>query len=443
MNLYDTRGALVALGCFAATGCSASGNLSGASTSAVATSGTLGLGTSTSSATASTSGRATAAASTGASSTGTTPTTTRSTSSSTSGAVTADGGTCPAQAGALILYAIPPPAPLDWSTPSTLLNAMLASTLAGNTLVSSGSAVLPHAIGHVNLELDCGAASIPLTGQTGGGNELLSSADGAGALFRLFPGSLNELTDPIGDNVDTVADIMARQASGHLTRIKFLVNQQMCARLKDFHDQYSARMAYLNYDGLDRARRFEGAGCAIYGDAFVDVGGLLRRSLFTPAWARTVFVGSARFANTLGTNPYYLYGSNLVARDAQGVDWLWPAGVNIPASTLSPILPTSGVLDAWTGPEDAPFALPGVTLPGRLASQVPFTLYDPELMAEWAEQVWAQASAQGPAAALGATWTADTVQAVHEVTYDAHCVLPQTLAYTQDNPDLFLDSDAP
>ena len=352
-------------------------------------------------------------------------------------------GACSAAAGALIVYAIPPPSSLDWSTPDHLLNSVALSAAAGELLIAEGDAVLSHEIGHVNIELDCGDNSFPLTGQTGGGATWPSGADGAGVLFRNFPGSMNEMTDSIGDNADTVADIAARQASGNLTQIKFLVNQDMCVRLKTFHDQYIASGAYKNYDGLDRPRRFEGAGCAIYGAGVVDVGGLLRRSLFTPVWAQTLFIGSARFANTLGATPYYTYGSNLVARDANGVDWLWPEGVHVPASTDSPILPELGVMGAWTGPEDTPFSIPSVTLSGPMATAVPYTLYDPALMAAWGEQVWAQAQAQGSVPSLGATWTADTVQSVHEVTYDASCVAPQTIPFAQDNFDLFNDSDAP
>ena len=310
-------------------------------------------------------------------------------------------------------------------------------------LIASGQAVLSHGIGHINLELDCGATSIPLTGQTGGGAEWQSGADGIGIMFRDYPGSLNEWNDPIGENADVVADIAARQASGNLTQIKFVVNQAMCQRLKDFHNQYVATMAYTNYDGLDRARRFEGAGCAIFGAAFVDVGGLLRRSVFTPVWARWEFVGSARYANTAGTNPFYVYGSNTQALDPSGVNWMWPAGVSVPASQDTPVVPEGSVMNSWTGPEDTPFDIPGVTLTGPLVSAVPFTLYDPALMQAWAEQVWSSANTSGSAASLGGTWTAQKVKAIHQITYDAHCVMPQTIAFDADNDDLFKDSDAP
>ncbi len=153
---------------------------------------------------------------------------------------------CPDAAGSLILYAIPPPATLDWTSPNSMLNTALESSAAGEVLIASGQAVLSHEIGHINLELDCGATSIPLTGQTGGGAEWQSGADGIGIMFRDYPGSLNEWNDPIGENADVVADIAARQASGNLTQIKFVVNQAMCQRLKDFHDQYVATMAYTN-----------------------------------------------------------------------------------------------------------------------------------------------------------------------------------------------------
>jgi hypothetical protein len=196
----------------------------------------------------------------------------------------------------------------------------------------------------------------------------------------------------------------------------------------------------VNFCALDRPRRFEGAGCAIFGAGMVDVGGLLRRSLFTPVWARTLMVGSARFANTAGSVPYFAYGSNLVSRQGDAT-LVWPAGVNVPASTVTPILPGAAVLDGWTGAEDLPFGL--AELPASMASAVPFTIYDPELIANWAEGVWAQASEAGTADSLGAIWTAGTVGAVHQVSYDAHCVMPQSIAFEADNDDLFEDSDEP
>lgn len=349
-------------------------------------------------------------------------------------------GVCPPPAGRLTIYALPPPVALDWSSPNVLLRGVQASRERGKELVARGDVAMAHSIGHVNLELDCGAYSIALTGQTDrGGGEWQAATDGAGLLLRDMPGALDHM-DTIGDREETIADVAARHDSGALSRISFVVNERMCKRLKDFVDTYVRRDAYQHYNGSFRPRRMEGAGCAIFGAGVIDVGGLLRRSLFTPEWARSVMIGSARIADFLGDGKYK-YGGNLVARDAQGNHWLWPKGVDVPAPNNTPVWIFSPVLDAWSGPEDAPFPVAGLT--GEMTTKLPFTIYDPQLMAEWVERTWAQATAAGSATSLGATWTASTVGAAHEVTYDASCVRPQKLAYEDDHDDLFLDSDAP
>jgi len=85
-----------------------------------------------------------------------------------------------------------------------------------------------------------------------------------------------------------------------------------------------------------------------------------------------------------------------------------------------------------------PFGI--AALPASMTSAVPFTLYDPEMMAKWAEDVWTLASDTGSADSLGATWTPDVVNKAHRITYDAHCVMPQTIPFDADNDDLFKDS---
>src|SRR5579862_3766626 len=85
---------------------------------------------------------------------------------------------CPEAAGKLTIYAIPPPVALDWSTPNNLLGSVLASRSAASDVVSSGQAAITHSIGHVNVQLDCGDFSIPLTGQTDqGGADWQAASD--------------------------------------------------------------------------------------------------------------------------------------------------------------------------------------------------------------------------------------------------------------------------
>lgn len=346
-------------------------------------------------------------------------------------------GSCPAPAGKLTLYAIAPPIALDWSSPNALLHGVMDGRAAGKTLVESGEVAMMHSIGHINLELDCGDLSIPLTGQTGGGAEWPAATDGAGLLLRDTPGAMDHM--PTGDDAQTHADIAARRASGRLEEISFIVSRPMCKRIKAFYDEYLKSGAYKHYNGAFRARRMEGAGCAIFGAGIVDVAGLLRRSLFTPPWARSVMMGSARIADFLGDGKY-TYGGNLVARGADGTHYMWPHGVDVPVSNKSPIYIFSSVLDAWSGPEDTVFDVPG--LEGEMRTKLPFTIYDPEMMASWAESVWQAAQQHGAATSLGAQWTAGSDANAHEVILDATCQKPQMIPFTQDSDDLFEDSDA-
>lgn len=366
-----------------------------------------------------------------------------STSTSPDVGVQVDGGggdaSCPDPAGRLTLYLIPPSVALDWSTPNRLLATVAASSLSESALVSSGQVGVSHSIGHVHLALDCADLSIPLTGQTGGGSEWKSSGDGFGVVFRALTGELQGFPGTEHDNM--MKDLPLRQANGRLSQMSFSVNRATCQRIKSFYDEYVARKSYTNYSGLARARRFEGAGCAIFGAGVVDLAGLLRRSLFTPVWSRSVLVGSARFAN-LGGSGVYAFGSNTVAPGPGGTRLIWPRGVDIPASASVPVIPgPGGVLDSWTGPEDQPFGVAGLS--GELANKVPFDIYDPELMNDWVESVWARAHSSGSAAALGVSWTATEVDAAHEIHTDAHCQMPQTIPFEADNDDLFEDSDAP
>jgi hypothetical protein len=347
-------------------------------------------------------------------------------------------GSCPAPAGKLTVYAIAPPIPLDWSSPNKLLRSVLDSRSAGDALLASGAAVMKRSIGHVNLELDCGEDSIALTGQTGGGKEWVAATDGAGLLLRDTPGAMDDM--PTGDPETTPADIAARKASGKVSIISFVVSKPMCRRLKHFMSEYIRWDAYLHYNGSFRARRMEGAGCAIFGAGMIDVGGLLRRSLMTPAWSRNTMIGSARIADFLGDGSYQ-YGGNLVARGDDGTPYLWPEGQDVPVSNTTPVYMGSKILDAWSGPEDTEWPIAGLT--GRMRTQLPFSIYDPELMAVWAEAVWqeASASATGTATSLGVTWKPRTVGLAHEVVTDASCVKPQTLGFRDDHPDLYEDSD--
>jgi hypothetical protein len=328
-------------------------------------------------------------------------------------------------AGKLNLYMIPPSTPLDWSTPNTLINTAIRSEISESALKGFGLVAIGHSIGHVNVELECGEDSIPLTGQTGDTASWKATVDGFGMLLRDFPGHMN--AQPEGGHDAMLEDIRLRLQNGLLAKMTFLVNASTCKRVKSFHDEYVKRGAYQRYGGDFRSRRFEGGGCAIFGADVVDVSGMLRRSQFTPEWTQSVIAGEKRIAKAFSGGGYPT-GSNLVARGPDGKSVFWTGGDSIPASGW-PILAGTEKLKAWSDADD------GFT--------VPFTIYDPMRMHDWAQKVWQDATDHGSSKSLEATWTASTEGRAHVVTTDAHCTQPQSIPFASDNDDLFKDSDAP
>jgi hypothetical protein len=328
-------------------------------------------------------------------------------------------------AGKLNIYMIPPSTALDWSTPNKLINTAIRSEISESILTGLGQAQLTHSIGHVNVELECGEDSIPLTGQTGDTVSWKAAVDGFGLLLRSFPGHLND--QPEGGRDDMREDIRLRTENGLLAKMSFLVNANTCRRVKSFYKAYEESGAYKRYGGDFRSRRFEGGGCAIFGADVVDVSGMLRRSQFTPLWAQSVVAGSKRIANAFSGEGYPT-GSNLVAPGPDGKSLFWTGGETIAASKW-PILMGTEKLKVWSDDSDE--------------FKVPFTIYDPMLMHDWAQKVWNEATANGSAQALETTWKASTEGRAHVVTTDAHCTQPQTIPFASDNDDLFKDSDQP
>ena len=328
-------------------------------------------------------------------------------------------------AGKLTLYLIPPSTPLDWSTPNNLINSAIRSEISEGVLTGLNLAAIGHSIGHVNVQLDCGEDSIPLTGQTGDTQSWKAAVDGFGLLLKSYAGHMNET--PEGGHDAMVEDIRLRTKNGLLAKMSFLVNAGTCKRVKSFHDEYIARGAYTRYGGDFRSRRFEGGGCAIWGSDVVDVSGVLRRSQFAPLWTQSVIAGSGRIASAFSGDDYPT-GSNLVAKGPDGKSLFWTGGETIEASYW-PILMGTAKLKTWNDDSDA--------------FKVPFSIFDPMRMHDWAQDVWNDATAHGSAKALEARWTASTDGRAHEITTDAHCTQAQSIPFEKDNDDLFEDSDKP
>jgi hypothetical protein len=291
--------------------------------------------------------------------------------------------------GVFTLYLIPPPGALDWTTPNSLLDSMLASQAIASRQVAAGQAAKSHSIGHVYVGLECSGADIPVTGQTDdGASELKGALDGMGVLFQRYPGNLDAAADAQND-------IDKRTSSGLVRMMKFKVRHDTCTHLAGFLAEYVRREAYKNYGSQYRPRRWEGAGCSAFSLAFVEVAGLLRRSLYTAPWAHQVTIGLDRVAD-VGGDGQYDYASNLITHNDGARFVAWPKDRVIHVKK-SPILPFASAWSGWLSSRDAT----SNPAPGEQPDAIPLTLYDPGYMSDFIDQV----AAHGGGTFMGRTWT--------------------------------------
>ncbi len=346
----------------------------------------------------------------------------------------ASGPAAPADAasdgagGVLTIIAIPPPVTLDWSTPNKLMLTSAEGKVKGifnSKLKRVGAA---HAVGHLMVSMKCDGVEIRTTGQTGGGSEYATAIEGVGASFREFPGFLD---DP--DKVQPDLDL--RHKSGMVGEMNFKITGKMCKHLAGFLQEYKDKGADKRYGGQYRPRRFEGAGCSSFGLAFVEVGGLLRRSLYTPMWAHSLDVGIGRVSKVINdtitftaSDGIYKYGSNLRSYDDQ---WktkdTWPKDTDLLVQK-DPTRPGSHWLSHWSDDQDA-----STNVKAGQPNTIPWTIYDPQLIYNFIRDL---AAKQG-GTALGRTWTAAKNGAAPVIETDATDATAQ--AYVDPEDDLMKD----
>ncbi len=351
-------------------------------------------------------------------------------------------GVAAEEGGTISILVIPPAANLSWASPNALFMASAASKLIGTTFTKSifGStkkAAFPHPIGHLHVQMDCAnGVSIPLTGQTGGGTEYASLLDGVGASFRIFPGRLDV-------TADAMPDVNLRKQSGKIATMRFKISAAMCKHMAGFVAEYRRRGAEKLYGGQFRPRRFEGSGCSAFGLAFVELGAFMKRSEYTEKFSQNVNIGLGRISNVGGHmtdqslaqkgTADYKYGSNLISYDGIGAFSKWPKDqpVVVMADPTGAIRPMSGWMKEWNDDRDASTN----QMPGKQPNMIPWTIYDPQLVYEWIQSVYAA----GGGASLGRTWTTAKDGNSNVIETDALDAVPQP--YYDPTDDLRKDPD--
>lgn len=172
----------------------------------------------------------------------------------------------------LTLYTMPSPKEINWKTPRGLLASAVRNNL---TLQHWGT---KHPIGHVFIQLSHKERDeLILTGSVphpddDSKKKLFKDKIGLGILFTDMKGRLEKTEDLLNE-------IPARFESGRIAYIRFKLSEENYDRLKTYLNNYIERGYGNIYNGLNLPREGLGAGCSIFGIAFLEVAGLMH-----PVW---------------------------------------------------------------------------------------------------------------------------------------------------------------
>lgn len=197
----------------------------------------------------------------------------------------------------LTLYAIPSPHGINWESPLRLL-----FSAALNEYAPDGD-LLPHSIGHVNVELTCDEpAYYFLSGMTfadslskSAKQLLFNDKAGLGVLFHTFEGKLQ-------DEAQVSADLKARAKSSEMRLIRFKISEKTCDRLKNYVQEYRSSGDDGRYGLALKPRRHEGAGCSAFAVSFLELAGLLGDE-YSSAWSKTILIPATLLPHRYSFHP--------------------------------------------------------------------------------------------------------------------------------------------
>ncbi len=171
-----------------------------------------------------------------------------------------------AHANELTLHFVKSPTRTNWDSPRKLAFSAIKNLFAR---VHGGKR---HSIGHVYVELSCGADHI-LTGVTSENDReerraLFLDGYGLGVVLR---NSVGKFDDP----EEAKADLDAMQSRGRSNFISFTLSNSTCSRLLDYLKRYEElgyQTVYANLNARPLLR--QSSGCSAFGMSFLELSGL-------------------------------------------------------------------------------------------------------------------------------------------------------------------------
>ena len=185
------------------------------------------------------------------------------------------------QAQEITIYTIPSPKGMDWNSPRELVLSYVRNTFARSPY---GKEKYP--IGHMMVELKdstrheiTGTTSVTHSGMT---RKVIRKGYGLGILFEKINGKLE-------DKNEDLQEVYLRSQQGDVAFVTYKVNQATFNRMWQYLQEYKQRGYDKIYNGSNKPREGQGAGCSAFAQSFLEVGGL---SCILPAneWAVCVFI---------------------------------------------------------------------------------------------------------------------------------------------------------
>lgn len=183
----------------------------------------------------------------------------------------------------LTFYIYGPPSSIDWSSPTSMTQTAVSNTISGK----------PHAIGHVQVGLQCEGEKPVWTGQTSYGSDVEQSLIKHPIIYDLL------LTDDwlgvLDSRIEVIHDIEMARKNGNTGYIRFLLHPQTCQRLSQYFKDYKKMGLHLNYGGLASnplKNPEQGAGCAMFGVNFLKVAGLFTEQM-QKEWTQSLLIPPA------------------------------------------------------------------------------------------------------------------------------------------------------
>lgn len=201
-----------------------------------------------------------------------------------------------AYAAEVTLYAINSPHPLNWSTPRSLLDTTIRSSINPTRQGRSN-----HTIGHAYIGVKCDGEAEIISGMTSGKgftsrNNLLKNGHGFSSILQDNPGHFQ-------DHAESLKDVDFFSFQGDRTSVmKVIVSNETCLKAKQWYTDFAAREVFI-YGGLmRRPLTGEGSGCSAYVMSFLEVADV-DYAFFNKIFEQTIYIPNSLLGGGVyGTN---------------------------------------------------------------------------------------------------------------------------------------------